>query len=326
MENQDISKETLFAHFEGQVSARQRQLIDEWARKPENEELFYHYLMEWELLQVHQTIDVAQGIARFRAQIQDASVETDEITLPATGYWLRYAVACAAVLVLISGMIFRNQILYTQLTTGPGEVRSWTLPDGSRVSLNASSELSFPRWGFGSKSREVSLKGEAVFAVTHQQNNQRFIVKAGEGVNVTVFGTEFSVYSRPGKTQVLLSKGKVSLQRQEEVVVMKPGDRIIVDNGTLSKNHFDEATEYSTWRESHFVFDRTSLDEIGELIATNYNLTADFSNPELKSLTVSGSFKATDAEDLIRSVTQILGIGYSLQEKRVTFLPSPAER
>lgn len=325
MENQDISKEVLIAHFEGQVSPRQRQLIDEWARKPENEEQFYHCLMEWELSQVHEKVDVAQGIAKFRGQIRDFAEGAGENASPVRPLWVNYAAACAVLLVLLSGWVFREQIAYTRLTTGPGQVRSWTLPDGSRVSLNANSELKLPRWGFGKSSREVTLKGEAAFVVTHLPNDQRFIVKAGEGVNVTVYGTEFSVYSRPGKTQVLLSKGKVSLQRQEKVVVMKPGDRIIVDHGTLSKNRFDEVTEYSTWQEAHFVFDRTSLAEIGELIATNYNLTADFSQPELKSLTVSGSFKATDGEDLVRSVSQILGIGYSLTEKRVTFMPKPVE-
>nr|WP_295926585.1 FecR domain-containing protein [uncultured Dyadobacter sp.] len=326
MENQDITKEVLFAHFEGAVSTRQRQLIDEWARKPENEERFYQYLMEWELAQTHQAVDTERGIARFRTQIQEAPAITEDIALPIRRYWPRYAVACAVLVMTIGGIIFRDQIRYTHLTTGPDELRSWTLPDGSRVSLHASSELRFPRWGFGPDSREVVLKGEAAFVVTHQPNDQRFVVKAGEGVDVTVLGTEFSVYSRPGKTQVVLSKGKVSLQRREEVLLMKPGDRIIVEHGTLSRNRFDNAAEYSSRRESRFVFNRTSLAEIGQLLATNYGLHVAFSQPALESLTVSGSFMAADAHDLIRSVSQILGIGYTLKDKRVVFLPEPAER
>lgn len=323
MENQDISKEVLYAHFEGQVSARQRQLIDEWARKPENEEQFYYHLMEWEMAQVHQKVDVERGIALLRGQMQETAATT-EITTPPSRYWLPYVAACAAFLLL--GVIFHDQIRYTRLATGPGEVRSWTLSDGSQVRLNASSELSLPRWGFGKSSRQVSLKGEAAFVVTHQPDDQRFIVRTGDDVNVTVLGTEFSVYSRPGKTQVLLSKGKVSLRRREEVLVMKPGDRVVVDHGTLRKNRFNERREYSTWQESRFVFDRTSLAEIGQILATNYDLTVDFSQPELELLTVSGSFKATDAQDFVRSVSQILGIGYSLKGNRVTFLPEPAER
>lgn len=323
MENQEITKQVLFAHFEGSVSARQRRLIDEWATRPENEELFYQYLMEWEQNQVHRAVDPAQGIARFRAQIQDRPTEAEETALPVQRYWIRYAAACAVVLLAVAGIFFRDQLLYTHLATGLGETRTWTLPDGSRVSLNASSELRLPRWGFGRNSREVVLKGEAAFVVTHQPDDQRFVVRAGENVNVTVLGTEFSVYSRPGKTQVMLSKGKVSLQRREEVLVMRPGDRITVDHGTLSRNRFDDAAEYSAWRESRFIFNRTSLAEISELITTNYGLTVDFSQPELASLTVSGSFKAADAQDLIRSVSQILGIGYDLKGQHVIFLPEP---
>lgn len=324
MENQDITKEVLFAHFEGSVSARQRQLIDEWACQPENEERFYQYLMEWELAQAHQAVDTERGVASFREKIAAAPEEV--AALPSRRYRVHYAAACVVLLLAASGVFFREQVLYTHLNTGPGERRSWTLPDGSRVSLNANSELRLPRWGFGPDSREVALKGEAAFVVTHQPDDQRFIVKAGEGVNVTVLGTEFSVYSRPGKTQVMLSKGKVSLQRHEEVLMMKPGDRIIVDHGTLSRNRFEYEGEYSPWQESRFVFNRTSLAEIGQLLTTNYDLTVDFSQPELESLTVSGSFRAADAQDLVRSVSQILGIGYILKGKRVVFLPEPAER
>ncbi|SEJ75701.1 FecR family protein [Dyadobacter sp. SG02] len=327
MENQEISKELLFSHFEGSASVRQRQLIDEWARKPENEEQFYWYLTEWEMAQPGLAVDVEQGMRRYRSRVELTNVVTEEeIGVPARHYWPRYIAACAVLLLISIGVLYRNDILYANLTTGPGQVRSWTLSDGSRVKLNASSELRLPRWGFGQTSREVSLKGEATFSITHQANNQRFIVKAGDGVNVTVLGTEFSVYSRPGKTEVILSKGKVTLQRREQKLVMKPGDSVIVENGTLSHNRFVGATHNTIQWESRFDFDRTSLSEVAHILEINYGLTVDFSSPELKSLTVSGSFQASNAQELIRSVSQILGIGYSFKASRVVFLSEPAER
>lgn len=323
--NPEITKELLYEHFRGNVSARQRKMIDEWAQKPENEELFYKYLVEWELSVPQYTVDVQQGIARFRENI----VHSDEVKVVELhpgrnrSRFAMLAAACVILLAVACGWIFKKQILYKELATQPGEMRSWVLEDGSKVNLNTNSVLTVPRWGFGTDNREVFLKGEAEFVVTHQQNGQRFIVRTADAVDVVVLGTEFTVYSRPDKTQILLSKGKVQVMHQDggdkREMLMAPGDRVTFDNGQIRQNHFDKPAEYAIWKDSRFVFNKTSLTEIARLLETNYNLTVEITQPELADLTVSGSFKALDHLELINSISQILDIKCKVDGKRVTF-------
>jgi transmembrane sensor len=323
--NPEITKELLYEHFQGNVSARQRQLIDEWARRPENEELFYKYLMEWEIARPQYTVDVRHGIERFRENIMNSEEGYSNRVTPGRNSkkLVFLAAACVALVAFTFGWVFRQEIMYRELATQPGEMKSWVLDDGSKVSLNTNSALTVPRWGFGTDSREVYLKGEAEFVVTHRENGQRFVVKTADAVDVVVLGTEFTVYSRSDKTQILLAKGKVSVQHQngqkKQEMLMAPGDRVTFDNGNIRQNHFDKPAEYATWKESRFVFNKTSLTEIARLLQSNYNLEVEIVQPELAELTVSGSFKALDHLELINSISQILDIQCKVKGKRVTF-------
>lgn len=327
--NPSITKELLFDHFHGNVSARQRLLIDEWARQPENEEFFYKCLMEWEISRPQYQVDVQHAIGKFRGRHQHAPDESAK-DLNDVKIWshksrrIWYAAACVVLLLSSFGWIFQREILYQNLATRAGEVRSWTLADGSKVSLNANSELTVPRWGFGTHNREVFLKGEAEFEVTHKADGQRFVVKTSDGLDVVVLGTEFTVYSRTDKTQVLLNKGKVRIQHQNgakrEELVMAPGEMVTVKRqGFMEKNRFEEPEQFAAWKESRFVFNKTTLTEIARLLETNYNLKVEISQPEIAGLTVSGSFKALDHHELINSISQILDIRYQVRGKRVIF-------
>ncbi len=324
----EITKELLFANFGGQLNAQQRRVIDEWARQPQNEELYYKYLMEWEATQLYHPADVAVGIARFRDRINESTIAAPApVFLQA--FRIPLAAACVLIILVGAGYFFRDNIRYQQLSTGAGEVRSWTLEDGSRVSLNANSVLIVPRFGFGKDTRDVTLRGEAEFAVTHQVNNQRFVVKATNGVDIVVLGTEFSVYSRTDRTKILLNKGKVSVLRKtgkiRSATLMVPGEKVIIDGGRLRTDRFDARSEYAAWKDSRFVFAQTSLTEVARLLEDNYNLKVTIAGPELSELTVSGSFKAQNHAELIQSISQILGIQYSIKGKQVKFIAPPAE-
>ncbi|WP_138476850.1 FecR family protein [Dyadobacter bucti] len=328
--NTNITRELLFDHFNGSVSARQRRLIDEWVKKPENAELFYKYLMEWELSRPQYHVDLQKGIEAFRERDKKAQTGNPETVLVTRAFvnnkrqlWL--AAAWVVAVLGFLGWFFQNQLLYKNLSTGPGEIQTWTLEDGSSVSLNANSELTVPRWGFGSNAaREVYLTGEAEFSVTHKTNGESFIVKTRDHVDVIVLGTQFTVYSRPDKTEISLNKGKVQVQHQtglkREDLIMAPGDMVTLSKkGHVEHNRLKEPAQYAAWKESRFVFDETSLTDIARLLENNYSLSVEIASPEIAALTISGSFKAQDQYELINSICRILDIRYKIKGKKVIF-------
>ena len=95
--------------------------------------------------------------------------------------------------------------LVRRTNSGPAP-RRLTLPDGSVVTLEAGSTLAYRP--FGPTSRELSLRGAALFAVA-KDVARPFTVEAG-GFRTTALGTRFRVESRAGgRVKVRLLTGKV---------------------------------------------------------------------------------------------------------------------
>lgn len=145
-----------------------------------------------------------------------------------------------------------------------------TLSDGSKITLNANSQLRFPSQSQNGD-MEVWLKGEAYFQVNRLEGDQErtFKVHLDNG-EVSVLGTTFNVNAYSDKTEVYLEEGsvKVDLIDQEQVLdtyLMKPGE-LSVWSPSSQKISTENANGeiYVSWTESKLVFDRSSLEEISK--------------------------------------------------------------
>jgi len=108
------------------------------------------------------------------------------------------------------------------------DTRTIKLPDGTEVTLNHFSSLTYPE-KFKGEHREVNLKGEAYFEVTKNRKHS-FIVQT-ESVNVEVLGTHFNVESYPDDPEVktTLLEGSVAVSNKSNSVriVLKPNESAI---------------------------------------------------------------------------------------------------
>ncbi|MGS2764730.1 FecR family protein [Sinomicrobium sp. M5D2P9] len=117
-----------------------------------------------------------------------------------------------------------------------------TLPDGTTVTLQSESTLTFPE-SFRNRIREVELEGEAFFEVA-EDKEKPFSVKAG-GLTLKVPGTSFNIraYETEKKTVISVISGKVlvSLENPEQEkgkagqylwqVVLVAGEQIVCKTG-----------------------------------------------------------------------------------------------
>ena len=81
--------------------------------------------------------------------------------------WL-VAASVACLLGLLT-FLFRDNLQYQYYKTGSQQQQSILLPDGSKAELSENSSLRVPRWGFGTRSREVLLVGEASSRKAHHR-------------------------------------------------------------------------------------------------------------------------------------------------------------
>ena len=83
--------------------------------------------------------------------------------------------AAAVVLVAMAGLLFLHRPS-SSIHTAYGEVREQQLPDGSKVMLNANSEIRYSKGWEQGVEREVWIKGEAFFHVAKTPSKSRFVV------------------------------------------------------------------------------------------------------------------------------------------------------
>jgi ferric-dicitrate binding protein FerR (iron transport regulator) len=319
----EVTQELLFRYFEGAATAFQKRLIDEWAKTSANREQFYAWLEAWEAQNPQYLPDVAEARQRHQARLDNPEAGA-RLLFPHepshAGFsfrrWLGWGIAASLALMLGVGWGLRERLLNETYSTAYGETRALTLPDGSRVTLNANSRLRCPRFGFGKRTREVTLTGEATFSVVHTPDDRRFVVKTDRRFEVVVLGTEFTVYTRSRGGRVVLNRGKVQLRYDAGAatrqLTMKPGDAVTLDRrGQVRLRRLRQPENVAAWRENRFVFEETTLAEIAQLFEETYGLRLVIPDSSLARWTVSGSFTARSANELLESLTQAASLRYT---------------
>ncbi len=173
---------------------------------------------------------------------------------------------------------------HPELVSGPRTVQTprggtyqITLPDGTKVWLNAASSLSFPSTFQGLGNRKVELSGEAYFEVA-KDKAQPFIV-ATDKQEVEVLGTHFNInnYAYEQDTKTTLLEGSVRVRPsasnplQNQSVVLKPGEQSVLNNSYLKIMPVD--VEVATaWKNGKFLFRKEKLESILNRLAYWYNV------------------------------------------------------
>lgn len=334
--NATITKDVIFSYLAGQATALQKQQIDAWAGQPEHEEQFYRWLDEWERTRAQYPADVEPHLTAFRAFTQTEEpirAVAEPVTLRPTRWrvGMRWAAAATVLLALALGAwLLRDGWFYEIHRTAYNQTRSLRLPDGSHVVLNANSTLRLPRLGFGNRTREVYLDGEAEFSVVHTQTDQPFVVKTARDLDVVVLGTEFTVFSRPRASKVVLKRGKVRLnyevRSERRQLTLKPGDVMTLDPEGRARLQTTRRPEtHSAWKDHRVVFEETPLLEIAQVFEETYGIHLEIPDAEMARLTLSGAFTASDADELIRTVTDALGLGFRREGATIYLTPSASD-
>lgn len=151
-------------------------------------------------------------------------------------------------------------------------VISVKLNDGTAVSLNSGSKLTYPV-SFNNAERIVEISGEAYFSVAHNPQKP-FIVKKGKA-SIKVLGTVFNVkaFEEDKNVEVVLFKGRVEVSngKKDHIKVLKPGQAAkIGDQLTIFEP--DQIDETSSWKGEEFVFNDAPIEEIAKTLCRWYNI------------------------------------------------------
>ncbi len=217
-----------------------------------------------------------------------------------------WRVAAAAALVIGMFFVFWNQT--ETISAGFGRQRTYVLPDGSSVMLNAGSEISFQPSGWEDH-REVRLTGEAFFEVT---KGGSFEVMSSLGT-VKVVGTSFNVYVREETFAVDCFTGKVKVddeQGQHEQLLV-PGKRVVFQANKAQHYDFDPETAPG-WRTGDFVFEDAALAQVLEELQRQYDLDIDL-KADISGRNYTGQFTNHDLRGALQMICLPMGLTYQLE-------------
>ncbi|KAA2240794.1 FecR family protein [Chitinophaga agrisoli] len=164
---------------------------------------------------------------------------------------------------------------YNKLTTPIGGQFRVTLPDGTKVWLNAASSLRYPT-AFTAGDRVVEVTGEAYFEVM-QNATQPFKVKVNNESTtiIEVLGTDFNVNAytdEPSITTTLL-EGAVRVRAGNRQAALTPGQQAQVNKGSNIKivNNADLSAAVA-WKDGIFYFKDADLPTVLRQIGRWYNV------------------------------------------------------
>jgi len=217
----------------------------------------------------------------------------------------RFALAASLLLLVGITSFFR---LYTKtVESKAGEHRTFALPDGSYVELNAGSSLWYHPYWFN-LSRTVNLDGEAFFKVTHG-NQFKVLSNLGE---TTVLGTSFNIFSRLNEYNVTCFTGKVRVvsSGKNEIIFLNPNEQAYISNaGDLRLDKEVKAPSVISWRNNKFFFTGASVISVIHEIERQYNIKIHYKADP--SLTYTGNFsKSLSEKEVLDLVCTSLGLTF----------------
>ncbi|SEW35247.1 protein of unknown function [Chitinophaga arvensicola] len=175
-----------------------------------------------------------------------------------------------------NGVATAGELLYNTMSTPRGGQYQVTLPDGTRVWLNASSSISYPT-AFPGRERKVTVKGEAYFEVAH--NAQQPFKVVVNGVAVDVLGTHFNVngYGDEAATRITLLEGSVKISKGLTSAMLKPGQQALVaGNDNIQFNNGVEVEEAVAWKNGLFWFNGVDLPGIMRQLSRWYDIEVEY--------------------------------------------------
>jgi transmembrane sensor len=286
--------------------------VEEWMQADsENRRYFDQFKLIWDqskAFAITSTVDEEAAWQRFRGRIKQSTVERAPVKRLNRIFWIKAAamvilVAGAAILAL---QVFNSTEPPMLVVQSLNQIIPDTLPDGSIVTLNKHSALTYPR-KFKGDTRNIRLEGEAFFQVTPDKSKP-FVVQVND-VTVVVVGTSFNIKSINGNTEVIVETGVVQVIRKNQQVDLHPKDKLLVRTShNLFEKQQETGTLYNYYRTREFACDNTPLWKLVEILNQAYNANIVIRNEKLRNLPLTTTFNNESLDNILEVIRQTFKI------------------
>lgn len=311
-------------YLAGEAGKNEVILLNEWLNSDsKNQKIFDDYRKTWLIIEkqkIEKTIDVDKEWLDFKSKVNSKENDNNkvvdfkpELNRNNSLYMrvLKYA-AIAALILFSAVLVYKfatkpsEKIITAQLET----IES-TLPDGTKVTLNANSTIEYPA-KFASSERTVKLSGEAYFNVKHDISKP-FIISSND-IRIAVLGTSFYVNTNAdnNKVEVILTEGKVAVyykSRPSEKTILIPGEKVEISktsNSIVKTENKDE--NYMAWKTKKIIFNNTTLDQIVNSINKVYHSKVIITDKKLNNCRLTATFENQTLDAVLNVLKETLDL------------------
>ena len=243
-------------------------------------------------------VDWDAAYVRLQQKIEDQKPDYARVISIRRNYLLKIAVAASLLICIgLAYLVFRESpsVELMQQAQNNATFQTIRLPDGTTVTLNRKSKLSYPV-RFNGPTREVYLTGEAFFDVAHNKDKP-FMVHTG--IYVTkVLGTAFNIraYDADVDVSVTVTRGKVQVQNDKDphkksLGVLLPGEQLTINKisaaATLVRTNVDTVLE---WKNDDLNFENVTFERAAQIFSRHYGIPIQFKNQTLLNCRFTGDF------------------------------------
>lgn len=225
-----------------------------------------------------------------------------------------------------------------EMVTPKGSTSNLTLPDGTKVVLNADSKISYGE-NFAKGSRKVTLSGEAYFDVKYDALTP-FIIHTRKA-DIKVLGTAFNVKNYPnGVFETSLIRGKIEISLNDQSgkkFVLRPSQKFVVSDTTsvVEKQRIpnmaveafktqilpitiqDSFVAETSWIDYRLVFTNLPLHEIATELERYYNIQVTFLTPSTMNYRYTGTFENQKLDEVMKILKLSKNINYKIKNKEL---------
>ncbi len=245
-----------------------------------------------------------------------------------------------------------NDFITTEVPYGSRSVL--TLPDGSRVWINAGSSIKYPV-DFDETQRIVQLDGEAYFDVITNKSRPFYVETWGLKLKAT--GTQFNVraYNDEEFIEAILVEGEVAVNRavrpHKTDLILKPNQKLTVYKDAASTCEAmtdDDAKEkagemvstarkvtkveltsdirtdiYTSWKDKEWVIYKEKFGSLAQKLEKRYDVKINIKDEAVFALAYSGTLKDENLIEVLDVLSITSPIKYVFDDKNVTIWYNP---
>jgi len=327
-----IHEDLLVKYLLGETSPDDNARVEAWlAADPANRHFYNHFQLIWRESRhlydnfnaTDEQTDAAWQKFRQRVQrpthLQAVKGASDPGQRPVRinrSTWTRVA----AVFLLVASI---TSILYLTRNAADRQFAATTtpltdtLPDGSLITLNKRSDISYPA-NF-KKQRTVRLQGEAFFKIAPDKEKPFKVYT--DNVTITVLGTSFNLRNKENTTEIIVESGLIRVTDSLHDVIVHPSEKLILHKGESSLTKEGTTSQlYKYYRTKEFICDNTPLPQLAASLEEAYDVKIVI-DPSLRNLQINTIFRNQSLDQILNIIQETFGIRATRSGSQITLQP-----